>query len=407
MRHVTWILHLYPGAWRKRYEEEMVALLELHTVTLATFFDLLLGALDARLDPSYKTEKALFLFKDERMIATTFLSAYAIFLLTMYNWHHYIPLALSLTPFYMNLGMLSTQTVTAPSVFSSSTAFTGVTGDSLLALSELVMQVTLLASNIFFIALFVKQAQGARKRFVLPAALCLFLLFALPLVPLLRFSASTVSIDNPARWSVEAISSDQMGVLYLWSFRLLWPSLTLLISSLFIAMIKFKDVMAAPRKQWLVLAVMFYLILPLSRLLWLYESVQIPSSILPISSVVLGAVLTYFPPFAALGALLVVLANHEGSRRMWRVALVPATVLSLVMLVKLIMTVVTLSLIWSSMLRLISPWNNSLAVFTFTATLPVMFIAGAITLITLMRGFIALKTDEPYAQTDATALLQQ
>jgi hypothetical protein len=406
MRPVTWLLHLYPGAWRQRYEEEMLALLEQHTVTLATFFDLLLGALDARLDPSYKTEKALFLFKDERMIATTFLSTYAIFLLTMYNWHHYIPLALSLTPFYMNLGMLSTQTLTAPSIFSSSTAFTGMTGDSLLALSDLVMQMTLLASNIFFIVLLVRQAQGTRKRFVLPAVLCFFLLFALPLIPLLRFSPSTVSFDNPSRWSVEAISSDQMGVLYLWSLRLLWPSLTLLISSFFIAMIKFRDVMVAPRKQWLVLAVMLYLVLPLSRLLWLYDSVQIPSSILPISSVVLGAVLTYFPPFAALGALLLVLADHEGSRRMWRVALIPATVLSLVMLVKLIMTVITLSLLWSSMLRLISPWDNSLAIFTFTATIPVMFIAGAITLITLMRGFVVLKTAEPYAQTDATALLQ-
>ncbi len=405
MRHVTWILHLYPGAWRQRYEEEMVALLELHTVTLATSFDLLLGALDARLDPSYKTEKALFLFKDERMIATTFLSAYAIFLLTMYNWHHYIPLALSLTPFYMNLGMLSTQTITAPSIFGSSTGFTGVTGDSVLALSDLVLQMTLLASNIFFIAMFVKQAHGTQKRFILPAALCFFLLFALPLVPLLRFSASTISFDNPSRWSVEAISSNQIAELYLWSFRLLWPSLTLLISSLFIAMIKIKDVMAAPRKQWLFLAAMFYLVLPLSRLLWLYDSVQIPSSILPTSSVVLGAMLTYFPPFAALGALLLVFADHEGSRRMWRVALIPATVLSLVMIVKLIMTVVTLSLVWSSTLHLISPWNDGLSVLTFTTTLPVMFIAGAITLITLMRGFIALKTDEPYAQTDATALL--
>ena len=90
---------------------------------------------------------------------------------------------------------------------------------------------------------------------------------------------------------------------------------------------------------------------------------------------------------------------------MWRVALIPATVLSLVMLVKLIMTVVTLSLIWSSTLHLISPWNDGLSVLTFTTTLPVMFIAGAITLVTLMRGFIAVKTDEPYAQTDATALL--
>ncbi len=103
MKPGTWILCLYPHGWRQRYEEEMLALLEQHTVTLATIFDLLLGALDARLDPMYRAEKALLLFKDKRSIATTFLCSYAIFLFAMYNWHHYIPLSLSLTPFYLDM----------------------------------------------------------------------------------------------------------------------------------------------------------------------------------------------------------------------------------------------------------------------------------------------------------------
>jgi hypothetical protein len=401
MRHVTWILHLYPGAWRKRYEEEMVALLEQHTVTLATCFDLLLGALDARLDPSYKTEKALFLFKDERMIATTFLCAYAIFLLTVYNWHHYIPLALSLTPFYMNLGMLSTQAVMSPSVFVSSAGLTEVTSDSLLAVSDLVLQVTLLASNLFFIAMLVKQAKKiGQKHFMLAAALCLVLFLTLPLVPLLGVSASMAAFNNPSGSSLGHIAE-----LYMWSFRLLWPHLALLISSLFIAMIRIREVMTVTRKQWLFLAAMFYLVLPVSRMLWLYDSVQIPSSILPTSSLVLGTMLTYFPSFAALGAMILAVANNEGSKRMWRVALIPATILSLVMLIKLVMTTITLSLVWSSMQRLILPWNAGLSMLTLTTMIPVMFIAGGITLITLMRGFIALKTTEPYAQNDATALL--
>ena len=51
---VLWILHLYPPAWRERYEGEMVALLEQHQITLWTGLDLLVGALDARLDPSYR-----------------------------------------------------------------------------------------------------------------------------------------------------------------------------------------------------------------------------------------------------------------------------------------------------------------------------------------------------------------
>lgn len=406
MRHVIWILHLYPGAWRKRYEEEMVALLEQHTVTLATCFDLLLGALDARLDPTYRTEKALFLFKDEQMIATTFLCAYGIFLLTLYNWHHYIPLALSLTPFYMNLGMLSAQMAMSPGVFVSSAGLTSVTGDSLLTVSDLVMQMTLLASNLFFIVLLVKQAKGVeRKHVVLLSIPCLVLFFALPLVPLLGISASLATLNNPSGWSMEAESLNQMVELYQWSFRLLWPYLALLISSLFIAMLKIREVTSVSRKQWLFLVMAFYLILPVSRMLWLSSSVQIPSNILPVSSVALGTVLTYFPPFAALGTMLLAVASTERSKRMWRIALIPATMLSLVMLVKLTMTVITLSLVWSSMVRLISPWNDGFSMLAVTSMVPVMFIAGGIALITLMRGFIAVKTDEPYAQPDATALL--
>lgn len=387
MRPGSWILHLYPQGWRQRYEEEMVALLEQHTVTPATIFDLLLGALDARLDPSYRTEKALFLFKDERTIATTFLCAFGIFLFAMYNWHHYIPLSLSLTPYYLNMGI------------STRMSSPGWTGDSLLAVSDFVMQVTLLVSNLFFIALLVKQAKGAtRKRFLLPGALCLILFFALPLVPSLGVPAPTTTLSNISGTIVseEVRPFDRIVELYTWSFRLLWPLLALLMSSLFIAIIKIREVMTTQRKQWLILTAMFYLVLPIGRMLWLNNSVQIPSTILPISAVVLGTALTYFPPFAGLATMVLAVANNEGNRRMWRVALLPATVLSLVMLAKLTMTLVTLSLIW----RLASPWNDSLSVLTLITMSLVMFTAAAIALIALMRGFVVSKAAEPYAQTD-------
>ncbi len=54
---VNWILRLYPSAWRQRYQEEMQALLELHTITAATVLDLLFGALDAWLDPAHRTKE--------------------------------------------------------------------------------------------------------------------------------------------------------------------------------------------------------------------------------------------------------------------------------------------------------------------------------------------------------------
>ena len=45
MKIVTWILHFYPHRWRERYQEEMLAVLEQHTISLLTLLDLLLGAL--------------------------------------------------------------------------------------------------------------------------------------------------------------------------------------------------------------------------------------------------------------------------------------------------------------------------------------------------------------------------
>jgi hypothetical protein len=49
---LRWLLRLYPGAWRARYETEMRALLEQRRGTPATALDLLLGALDAHLNRS-------------------------------------------------------------------------------------------------------------------------------------------------------------------------------------------------------------------------------------------------------------------------------------------------------------------------------------------------------------------
>lgn len=60
LRIVIRLLRLYPPAWRERYEQEMIALLEMHEITLFTLLDLLLGAFDARLDPQYRSARALF-----------------------------------------------------------------------------------------------------------------------------------------------------------------------------------------------------------------------------------------------------------------------------------------------------------------------------------------------------------
>ncbi len=48
---MTAILRLYPRAWRERYGDELVALLEEHPASLLDHLDLIRGALDARLHP--------------------------------------------------------------------------------------------------------------------------------------------------------------------------------------------------------------------------------------------------------------------------------------------------------------------------------------------------------------------
>jgi len=51
---VTRLLRLYPGAWRDRYGDELVALLEEHPATALELFDLMRGALDAHLHPQVR-----------------------------------------------------------------------------------------------------------------------------------------------------------------------------------------------------------------------------------------------------------------------------------------------------------------------------------------------------------------
>jgi len=88
MKIVSWILSLYPRGWRERYQEEMMALLEEYTITLKTIFDLLLGALDARLDPSYRTKEGFMFrrFHDVRFLSYIYVCALAIFLVAINCW---------------------------------------------------------------------------------------------------------------------------------------------------------------------------------------------------------------------------------------------------------------------------------------------------------------------------------
>src|SRR5438128_2563030 len=56
---MKWILRLYPRAWRQRYEEEMLALLEQHHSTWRTGFDLFRGAWEAQLDGAGRRQQRM------------------------------------------------------------------------------------------------------------------------------------------------------------------------------------------------------------------------------------------------------------------------------------------------------------------------------------------------------------
>ena len=88
MKVVTWILRCYPPRWRERYQEEIVAVLEQHTITSITLLDLLLGALDARLDPTYRSKEG-FMFqniRDTRSLSILYVCALIVFLFSSTFW---------------------------------------------------------------------------------------------------------------------------------------------------------------------------------------------------------------------------------------------------------------------------------------------------------------------------------
>ena len=92
---------------------------------------------------------------------------------------------------------------------------------------------------------------------------------------------------------------------------------------------------------------------------------------------------------------------------MWRVALLPATILSLVMLTKLCIIFITLPMMSRSVLYPLSPWNDNLSIVILTMMLLVMFMAGGTALISLMRGFVTLKMTESSIQNEAVSALTQ
>jgi hypothetical protein len=82
MKTAQYLLRLYPRAWRKRYEEEVLAMLEQRPLSFADTLDLLTGACDAHLHPHLGTsgmgcsERMIHMFLTLRRSVLTIFCAY-------------------------------------------------------------------------------------------------------------------------------------------------------------------------------------------------------------------------------------------------------------------------------------------------------------------------------------------
>lgn len=81
------LLYLYPRAWRARYEEEFLALLELRSLSLSDTSDIIFGAIDAHLHPHLGTvgmplyERILHMVRTLRQSLISVFCAYSGFIL--------------------------------------------------------------------------------------------------------------------------------------------------------------------------------------------------------------------------------------------------------------------------------------------------------------------------------------
>nr|BBH87361.1 hypothetical protein KTC_21120 [Thermosporothrix sp. COM3] len=177
------LLRLYPRRWRERYEEEMIELLKQHHVTPITCFDLFLGALDARFDPHYKSERSLFPGGSLSMSVLVFISSFILYSVVLGTWQSLMnPISLT-----MELPIYETVSVT----------------------SKLVQVVTLLflpCITFFFMARTMKRAWVERKRrrfFILLGGVLLPFLVTIGLLFSLRSIGVPLISGLPMLWGLE------------------------------------------------------------------------------------------------------------------------------------------------------------------------------------------------------------
>jgi DNA-binding PadR family transcriptional regulator len=287
MRPITWLLRLYPRAWRDRYETEMLTLLEQHHITLATIVDLLLGALDAHLDPYYRSESPLFSFNNKRSIAVIFICALAVSIYATFSW--------------VLLRM--------PLMFSP--LDTVISYSDLNPVEPMAMQAIIIVSCLSILFNTLRKDIAARRK-----ARLIFTItsLAIPIFLLTLF-------DLP--FSVPSV----IGYLL---------SLELLAGTLCITIMKIREAIVTRQKGLLLLTLYISLLMPLSLFLFMAYLHHWP---LTLSAFVYQPMIDYLIPFTSLGTLLLTVAKGEMNKKRFSPLLVPAGILTLIMAMNLIHSV--------------------------------------------------------------------
>lgn len=173
-------------------------------------------------------------------------------------------------------------------------------------------------------------------------------------------------------------------------------SLELLIAILCITIIKIREAIVARQKGLLLLTLCISLLMPLSNFLFLTYILGWP---LTLATFAYPEMLGYLIPFASLGTLLLTIANGEMSKKTFSRALVPATILTLIMAMNLVASIVwdlahgILENLWAFDPTPIIPFGVH---WKYNAPLVVnaivMAVAVGIALFALLRGFGMLAT---------------
>jgi hypothetical protein len=347
------LLHLYPRAWRERYAHEVSAVLEERPATLRTVIDLLLGALDARLNSIYRPKGGPMFqnVRDHRSLSLIYLCALTVFLLLNSFW---LPLILLGSPDFL-IGRTESTIMANPLVNDVS---------SLIPVATLI---ALLGGVCLTIGNAIKKSQWGALTFAL---LCLGVTsWLLWFTPSLLLEPSHSSLSDLLRTANPALIL--LAVLPPFFFG----------GGLFLIGVKSLQLLRKRQRWPLLFALLVGLLAPASYLFYFWASdLGYTSGGLSLTQLIL-TVCFEAGIYLALSGILLTLATGTVTRRGWQTAQICGVLLTVLLLARLI----------SIVLGDVFHWINGGGVWIFDPLLIhalFLALALAIMVLALLRSFL-------------------